>query len=74
MKQSRKIIHEKNSSIPIPIPNNSLKESTLRNYDLHAQIFDPTQSSPPSLFVLKLNKRIEEYYKVDTKSNNCVRT
>ena len=74
MKHSRKIIHEKNNSIPIPISNNSLKEPILRNYDLHAQIFDPTQSSPPNLFVLKLNKRIEEYYNVDIKSNNCVRT
>lgn len=74
MRHCRKIIHEKNSSIPIPIPNNSLKETILRNYDLNAQIFDPTQYSPPNPFMLKLNKRIEEYYKVEIKSNNCVRT
>ena len=74
MKHCRKIIHEKNSSIPIPIPNNSLKESILRNYDLHTQIFDPTQSSPPNMFMLKLNKRIENYYNLDIKSNNCVST
>jgi len=72
MKHCINTIYEKKST-PIPIPK-TLKEPILRKYDLHNQIFDPTKSSPPNIFMLKLNKRIENYYKLDITNNSCVKT
>lgn len=74
MKQHKTNIYEKNTTTPIPIPNNSLKEPISRKYELHNQIFDPTHFSPPNRFIYKLNKRIEYYYNLDITNNNCVKT
>ena len=74
MKQSIKIIYEKSDiSIPIPIPIYQIP-SPVRNYKLQNQLFDPSQMSPPNNFISKLNKRIEYYYNLDTKDNNCINT
>jgi len=83
MKHCAKIIYEKSSipiSIPIPnsiniptsmsITNNALQQSSIRKYGLQNQIFDPSQSSPPNIFMLKLHKRIDDYYTLDVKNNN----
>jgi hypothetical protein len=51
-------IHEKNNSMPIKIKN-TLTENT--QYDLKQNLFDPTKSSPPNSFMLKLYTRMIEY-------------
>ena len=72
MKQSRKIIYEKSNILtPMPIYQTP---SSIKNYNLQKQLFDPSQMSPPNNFMSKLNKRIEYYYSLDTKDNNCVST
>ena len=51
-------IHEKNNSMPIKIKN-TFAEKT--QYDLKQNLFDPTKSSPPNTFMLKLYSRMIEY-------------
>jgi len=59
--QKTRVIPER--GIPIPVSKNSptlprnLEE--VIDYDLNKNIFDPTKSSPPNDFLLKLQKRIE---------------
>ena len=49
--------------IPIPVSKNSptrpRNSEEVKNYDLNKNIFDPTKSSPPNDFLLKLQKRME---------------
>lgn len=68
---SQHIIHERSESIPIKqnlttaIKINSPKGE----YSLKQNFFDPSKSSPPNEFMIKLHMRINKYYmdKVDGK-------
>jgi len=59
--QNIRVIPER--GIPIPVSKNSptrpknLEEA--KDYGLNKNIFDPTKSSPPNDFLLKLQKRME---------------
>lgn len=46
-------IREKSNIIPIPLDK--------KIYDLKTSFFDPSKSSPPNDFILKLNQRIQIY-------------
>ena len=57
-------IYEK--AIPIPIKRNlstssSLSESSDNEYSLKQNFFDPSKSSPPNEFMMKLKKRMSAY-------------
>ena len=58
------VIHEK--SIPIKINNYTSSymqcTSPKNEYGLKQNLFDPTKSSPPNDFMIKLNQRIAKYY------------
>jgi hypothetical protein len=62
--QNSRVIHER--GIQIPIPKNSSTQSRNKlleviDYDLNKNNFDPTKSSPPNDFLLKLQKRMKMY-------------
>ena len=52
----------------------SLNNNSPTNYDLNNSFFDPSNSSPPNDFMLKLNKRIEYYTSLGTNANNLDNT
>ena len=63
-----RIIHEK--GISIPIKQNlftSMKENSSKDeYSLKQNFFDPSKSSPPNEFMIKLHMRL---YNFDSKEN-----
>jgi hypothetical protein len=63
-----RIIHEK--GISIPIKQNlftSMKENSHKNeYSLKQNFFDPSKSSPPNEFIIKLRMRLSKF---DIKDN-----
>jgi hypothetical protein len=68
LEQKKRIIHERGIQIPIPKTSPSCRNSTSKknnyeeiNYGLNNNIFDPTKSSPPNDFLLKLQKRMEMF-------------
>ena len=65
------VIHEKSIAIPI---NKNLSTSTRENspkgeYSLKQNFFDPTKSSPPNDFMIKLHMRMNRY-NFDKKDDN----
>ena len=55
-----KNIHKKSNNIAIPIFNKN--NSYINNeYSLKQGIFDPSQSSPPNEFMIKLKMRMSSY-------------
>lgn len=57
-----RIINERTNSIPILIsPTNKKVEFNLNEYSLTQNIFDPSKSSPPNEFMLKLQLRMTLY-------------
>ena len=68
------VIHER--SIVIPIKNNlstTMKESPKGEYSLKQTFFDPSKSSPPNEFLIKLQKRMSIYntnFYVDIKDDS----
>ena len=58
-----RIIHERSSCIPIPqiSPTNKKVAFSLNEYSLTQNIFDPSKSSPPNEFMLKLKLRMSLY-------------
>lgn len=61
---SKYVIHEKSESIPI---NKNLTTSMKVNspkgeYSLKQNFFDPSKSSPPNEFMIKLHMRMNKYY------------
>jgi hypothetical protein len=58
------VIHER--SLPIPIKQNlstSMKiNSPKGEYSLKQNFFDPSKSSPPNEFIIKLHMRMNRYY------------
>jgi len=69
-----RIIHERTNRIPIS--NNlspKMKEhETLGEYSLNQNFFDPSKSSPPNEFMLKLKMRMSYYNLLDKKDDRRV--
>ena len=57
------IIHERSKIIPIPqiSPTNKKAEFSVNEYSLKQNFFDPSKSSPPNEFMLKLKLRMLHY-------------
>ena len=53
-------------SLPIPIKQNFTTKMKINSpkgeYSLKQNFFDPTKSSPPNEFMIKLHMRINKYY------------
>ena len=73
---------ERSEIIPIPISmkkRDDYSEKLSNTYSYNIPIFDPSPNSPPNDFLLKLNKRMEIYYRLDLdlaiskNSNNLVK-
>ena len=68
------VIHERTNIIPIK--NNlstPMKDSPKGEYSLKQTFFDPSKSSPPNDFLIKLHKRMSIYSKnfyIDIKDDN----
>jgi len=60
---NQKIIHERSKIIPIPqiSPTNKKAEFSINEYSLNKSFFDPSKSSPPNEFILKLRLRMNHY-------------
>lgn len=56
------IIHERPDNIMIP-PTSPTSASTYHECSLKENIFDPSKSSPPNEFLLKLQLRMDAYSK-----------
>lgn len=58
-----RIIHERSTSIPILqiSPTNKKADFKINEYSLTQNIFDPSKSSPPNEFMLKLQLRMNLY-------------
>lgn len=58
-----RIIHERTNCIAIPqtSPTNKKAEFSTNEYSLTQNIFDPSKSSPPNEFMLKLHLRMSLY-------------
>jgi hypothetical protein len=63
MNSSRHVIHERSSIIPINrICTTHMKENiTQGEYSLKENVFDPSKSSPPNEFMIKLHMRMAKY-------------
>jgi hypothetical protein len=56
------VIHERSTSIPIlKTPTTAMKED-LNEYGLKHNFFDPSKSSPPNEFMLKLQNRMKTFH------------
>lgn len=62
---SRHYTHEKTKIVPIKQKlTTSMKEVNLkREYSLNQNLFDPSKSSPPNEFMIKLHMRMNIYNK-----------
>ncbi len=57
--RGKNIIHERSSNILIPIsPTN---KTEYNEYSLKQNFFDPSKSSPPNEFLIKLQLRMDNY-------------
>lgn len=58
-----RVIHESAKIIPIPqiSPTNKKGEFNANEYSLKQSFFDPSKSSPPNEFMLKLKLRMSHY-------------
>jgi hypothetical protein len=68
---SQHVIHERSSIIPI---NKNLTtymkiDNKISEYSLKQNFFDPSKSSPPNDFMIKLHMRMNKYY-FDNKDDN----
>jgi len=54
-------IHERSTSIPIKNPATAIKEDQ-NEYGLKNNFFDPSKSSPPNEFMLKLKNRVKTFH------------
>ena len=56
------VIHERSTSIPIKQnPTTAMKEE-YNEYGLKNNFFDPSKSSPPNEFMLKLKNRMKTFH------------
>jgi hypothetical protein len=67
------VIHERSNIIPINIVRNDNSETQLHNeYSLKQNWFDPTKSSPPNDFMIKLFNRLYNYEKSTFHMNDII--
>jgi hypothetical protein len=59
MQTKTHIIHERSNSIPIK----QNFTTSIKSYSLKQNFFDPSKSSPPNNFMIKLNMRLSVYNK-----------
>jgi hypothetical protein len=70
--QQHYVVHERSRDIPIkqklstPMKINSPKGE----YSLKQNFFDPSKSSPPNEFMIKLHMRVEKHY-MDNNDVSC---
>lgn len=64
-------IQEK-KTIPIIIPKPLPKMTEQIGYSLHNHVFDPSKSSPPNCFLLKLEQRLQSHYSLGIQDNKLV--
>lgn len=59
------VIHERSNIIPINnIETTTMQEKSPKGeYSLKKNFFDPSKSSPPNQFMIKLHMRMDKYYK-----------
>jgi len=59
----RNSIYERSKNIPIPqiSPTNKKVDFSANEYGLNKSFFDPSKSSPPNEFLLKLHMRMNSY-------------
>lgn len=64
-------IHERSKNIPIPQISPTKKNTlcNLHEYSLTHNFFDPTKSSPPNNFLLKLKLRMLHYETFNREDN-----
>jgi hypothetical protein len=62
-------IHERSSSIPIKTPSPTSMKGDLHEYGLKQNFFDPSKSSPPNEFLLKLQNRMINYSSTNAYKN-----
>jgi hypothetical protein len=57
------VIHESSKNIPIPqkSPTKKKEDFSITEYSLKQNFFDPSKSSPPNDFILKLKLRMSNY-------------
>lgn len=69
---SKQVIYEKSQIIPIKKQLIQPKKNivTKKEYMLNNNIFDPSQSSPPNEFMIKLHMRMHKY-SLQIKDSNC---
>jgi hypothetical protein len=68
------VIHERSNIIPINIVRNDSSETQKNNneYSLKQNWFDPTKSSPPNDFMIKLFTRLYNYEKSSFHTNDMI--
>ena len=61
---NRYVIHERSDPVPIKqnMPSNMKINSPKGEYSLKENFFDPSKSSPPNEFMIKLHMRMNKYY------------
>jgi hypothetical protein len=62
--QHRHVVHERSNHIPIK------QNSPNREYSLKQNFFDPSKSSPPNEFMIKLHMRVHKHY-IDNNDVSC---
>jgi len=69
-----RIIHERINKIPISnnLTTKMKEQDTLGEYSLNQNFFDPSKSSPPNEFMLKLKLRMSHYNLLDIKDDRRV--
>jgi hypothetical protein len=57
----KNVIHERSSNILIP--SSPTNKTEYNEYSLKQNFFDPSKSSPPNEFLIKLQQRMDTYSK-----------
>ena len=65
-------IHERTPIVPISqaSPTSRRDENSFSEYSLKQNVFDPSKSSPPNDFMLKLQLRMSIYNNLNNNNNN----
>jgi hypothetical protein len=74
MLSNSRVIDERSKSVPIPKKLSTLMEDFRNNsqgeYSLKQNFFDPSKSSPPNEFMLKLYIRMSHFTSLHIKDDN----
>jgi hypothetical protein len=68
-KRNNSVIYERSEIIPIPASSQAGPPSPVGEYSLKQHFFDPSKSSPPNEFMLKLRQRVSKFH-FDKKEDN----